>query len=415
MASPAPMAESETKPFGLLQKLVEDNDLHGLEILLGKFNLFDALNLVRKEIRHSAFLAYLLSPHENHGLGDTFLKVFLQKTLSATNVDGLTPIDIHVWNLSDAEIQCEWQCIDIFIRDEAHRLAVIIENKIGSTEHDDQLNRYLELVREKHVGWSVIPIYLTVEGETPTNDQYISVGYSQVCDVIESIVELRRSRLDPDVAVLIEHYVEMLRRHFLQESKIAELCRKLYARHKEAFDLIYEHRPDRLQHIRELIESEINKNAELILDHSSKSSIRFIPKKIDLPIRGKGWTASGRMLLFEIENVEESLAVKLTIGPGEAAVREKLFEFSKQKPFNGTTKLYKQWTTIYRHKLLSNNDYALEDSDFDDKLVEEWKAFLEKDLPSLIGAFNRNQWVQAALNGTLPKTFGDFFEEASKA
>jgi hypothetical protein len=414
MASPAPIAESEAKAFSLLQKLIEDNDLHGLEILLGKFNLFDALNLVRHEIRHSAILAYLLSPHENHGLGDTFLKAFLQRALSANNVDGLTPIDIHVWNLSDAEVQCEWQCIDIFIRDETHRLAVIIENKIGSTEHDDQLNRYLELVREKHIGWSVVSIYLTVEGETPTNEQYISIGYGQVCKLIESIVELRKSRLDPDVVVLIEHYVEMLRRHFLEESKIAKLCQKLYARHKEALDLIYEHRPDRLQHVRELLESEINKNPELGLDHSSKSAIRFIPKKIDLPIHGKGWTASGRMLLFEIENVEESLAVKLIIGPGEAAVREKLFDLAKQKPFSGTTKLYKQWTTIYRHRLLSNKDYALEDSDFDDKLVEEWKAFLEKDLPPLIGAFNSNQWVQAALNGTLPKTVEDFFEEPSK-
>ena len=406
--------ESGTKAFGLLQKLVEDNDLHGLEILLAKFNLFDALNLVRQEIRHSAFLAYVLSPNESHGLSDTFLKAFLQKALSANNVDGLTPIDIHVWNLSDAEVQCEWESIDIFIRDKTNRLAVIIENKIGSTEHDDQLNRYLELVREKHVGWNVVPIYLTVDGETPTNEQYISFGYDQVCKLIESIVELRKSRLDPDVRVLLEHYVEMLRRHFLEESKIAELCQKLYARHKEALDLIYEHRPDRLQHVRELLESEIKTNSELVLDHCSKSAIRFIPKQLDLPMRGTGWTASGRILLFEVLNLEETLTMKLTIGPGDSQVREKLFELAKNKPFNGANKLYKQWTTIYGHRLLSKKDYALEGSAFDDKLVEEWKAFLEKDLPPLIGAFNSNPWVHAAFKGTLPKTFEDFFEEPSK-
>ena len=42
------------------------------------FNIFDVLNLRTSEVRtHSAFLAELLNPNGNHGLGDRFLRVFI--------------------------------------------------------------------------------------------------------------------------------------------------------------------------------------------------------------------------------------------------------------------------------------------------------------------------------------------------
>jgi hypothetical protein len=46
-----------------LEALVVDNpDLERLETLLGQFNIFEALDAVRQERRHSDFLAYLLDP-----------------------------------------------------------------------------------------------------------------------------------------------------------------------------------------------------------------------------------------------------------------------------------------------------------------------------------------------------------------
>lgn len=335
------VAEPDGKAYRLLQEFVGDNDLYRLEILLGKFNLFEAMNLMRQEIRHSAFLAYLLNPRQNHGLGDVFLKALLRRAL-AGNFEGVSPIHIDIWGFSEAEIHCEWQSIDVFIRDETHKLAVIIENKIDSTEHDDQLARYLSRIQKEHAGWHIVPIYLTVEGESPTDGRYVAIGYNDVCAIIESILQLRGSAIDPDVRVLIEHYVEMLRRHFLSESAVAELCQKLYARHKEALDLIYEHRPDRVQRVREFLEDDIRKDEKLALDHCSKSYIRFIPKTLDAPIlkQGTGWTASGRMLLFEVENYDKWLIAKLTIGPGKNDVREKLFEIAKHKPFDNPPKLY---------------------------------------------------------------------------
>ena len=54
-----------------LKSFIDDNeDLERLESILDRFNIFESLGLVRQEIRHSAFLRWLLDPSETHGLGD---------------------------------------------------------------------------------------------------------------------------------------------------------------------------------------------------------------------------------------------------------------------------------------------------------------------------------------------------------
>ena len=142
-----------------LEALVVDNpDLERLEALLDQFNIFEAIGAVWQELRHSDFLAFLLDPQQNHGLGDTFLKRLFQKVLVSTESDRMpiTPIDLDVWSLDEVFVRREWQNIDILLEDESHKLAIIIENKIGSSEHSDQLRRYYQYVHHQHPDWSII-------------------------------------------------------------------------------------------------------------------------------------------------------------------------------------------------------------------------------------------------------------------
>jgi hypothetical protein len=383
-------------PRHILEDFIRDIELQRLELLLGKFNLFEALKLVWHEVRHSDFLAYLLDPQQNHGLRDSFLKAVLQEALTGC-VNGVTPIDIDVWNLTSAEVRREWQNIDIFVRDETNHLAVIIENKIQSTEHGNQLARYYECVKKECVGWKIVSIYLTIERESPLNEQYIALGYDQVCQLIESLVALRRNAIDADVRVMVEHYAEMLRRHILSESEISGLCRKIYDKHKQALDLIYEHRPDRLQVAKECLERLISDGSDLVLVGKGKSNMRFLPKVLDTDVLRKGDdnASSGRILLFWVENFEESLAVKLVIGPGLSETREKLFQIAKFNPrlFASSLKLFPQWTTVYKHKLLGRPAYALTQEEFVGALEQEWAKFIEKDLPPLVAVFDSATWI----------------------
>ena len=385
-----PSAPAETEAArGILEDFVVDNtELEQLEQKLRRFNLFEALKLVWHEVRHSDFLAYLLDPECNHGMGDRFLKMILQCALKGNPNQTVTPIDIDVWNLASAEVRREWQNIDIFVRDEANRLAVIIENKVESEEHSNQLARYYECVAQECKDWKIVPIFLTKEGESPSDDRFIALGYDQVCGAIERLLELNGRALDSGVRTVIEHYAEMLRRYIVAESEISDLCRRIYSKHKQALDLIYEHRPDRQQLVRERLQEWVKQKPDVELDHCTKAFVRFIPKELDSDVfkQGSGWTPTGRMLLFEFTNTENDLIVKFIIGPGPTETRQKLFDLAHaNKPlFKPFAKIYQQWNTVYTHRLLNAKSYELPEDDFIEELHKQFSHFFEKDYVALV-------------------------------
>ncbi len=381
----------------VLEDFVFQNaDLQQLELLLKKFNLFEALNLWPYEVRHSKFLAYLLDPQQNHGLGDLFLKAFLQSAVKGKTCC-VTPIDIDVWNLGEAEVYREWRNIDIFVRDERNRFAIIIENKISSEEHSDQLARYYAIASRELIDWRILPLFLTVDASSASDAKWFAFGYDRVCAVVEDILK-RNTSIGSDVRLLMEHYAEILRRRILSESEISELCRRIYAKHKQALDLIYEYRPDRQQLVRETVEQLIQGNAALELDESTKTYIHFIPKKMDLPLLRQctGWTKSHRILMFEAVNEPTDLSIKLYIGPGVITVRQKLLDFASQHqpPFKTSSRGGTQWSTIFNRVLLNSKAYELHGDEFVAKLKQQWNEFIEKDLPTIVSVIAGEEWLQ---------------------
>ena len=100
----------------VLGKLIIDNqDLDSLESKLSGFNIFEAIGVVRQEIRHSNFIAFLLDPFENHRLGDLFLKKLLICVFLKRENPPLSPIGIDIADFEDVEIRREWRNIDILI------------------------------------------------------------------------------------------------------------------------------------------------------------------------------------------------------------------------------------------------------------------------------------------------------------
>jgi hypothetical protein len=143
--------------------VVDNTDLERLESLVTQFNIFESIGAVRPELRHSDFLAFLLNPQQNHGLRDVFIKKLLRQAISAA--DGVqvpvTAIDLDTWNLEQLEVSREWKNIDILLTDEGKHLIVAIENKIDTSEHSDQLERYWQTLQEHFPGRRILGIYLT--------------------------------------------------------------------------------------------------------------------------------------------------------------------------------------------------------------------------------------------------------------
>jgi hypothetical protein len=397
--------ENDTSPSHRDRKalqtfLVGNKDLDRLEALLDRFNILEALGVVRQELRHSDFLAFLMDPRGNHGLGDTFVKRLLQRVLIAAGdvSRSVTPIEIELWNLDRVEIRKEWRHIDILLLDEDHELAIIVENKIGTGEHSDQLQRYWETVEQHYPGWRVIGVFLTPDGTPPSHDAYLPMNYGSVCEVIDGLAENRASLLKPDVKTLMTHYTDMLRRNIVGDSEIARLSRQIYQKHKRALDIIYEHLPDVQTELQSVISSLIDEEPEVELDDSYKSKIRFGVPSWDTPalLSAQEWTSSRRTLLFEFWNYPGSLELKLYIGPAPDEIRTKLLDMAHAHPdvFSVPRRTSIKWTPIFTRRYLREEAYEdATDSDREKQIRHHWAKFLDEDLPRMDAVLREHEWI----------------------
>ena len=121
-----------------------------------EFNIFPVfLNSYDEVNFHSRFLTFLLNPNETHGLGNTFLELFLQQ---------------H--NIPDFDLTCvdafqEVEKIDILIKNSLNQ-SIIIENKIEAGDQETQLFRYI--TSRKKQDKIVYTFYLTLYGDEPSDN-----------------------------------------------------------------------------------------------------------------------------------------------------------------------------------------------------------------------------------------------------
>ena len=363
----------------LLEKFLQDEDLESLEDIVEEFNVFEVLGAVSQEIRHSNFLAWLLDPRGNHGLGDYFLKRFLWKTTSLgkeRGVQTIAPIEIDSLELNKVSVRREWRNIDILLVDDAQKFVCAIENKVGTAEHSDQLVRYARVCRNEFPDYAYHFVFLTVHGDAPSDQEWISVDYEFVRDSLERIIHAKEASLGDEVRIFVHHYCNMLRRYIMGESTIEELCQRVYSKHQRALDLIFEYRPDRQSEIRGILERLIRDDPDLELDDCSKGAVHFVPTSWASPHLqgGSGWTKSGRILLFQFKIGPDSLKLVLIIGPGDRTVRSRIFDAvaGARSTFSGASKkLYPMWTQIYKRDFLRSEDYEQHDMEWTEGRIKD--------------------------------------------
>ena len=396
-----------TQPIKLLEAFVIDNpQLDLLESLIAEFNIFEAMGAVRQELRHSDFLAFLLNPSEKHGLDDRFLKRFLMAVLSIDDEPPISPIRINVIDLSSASIERETQNIDILIHDMNSGLVCIIENKIFTDEHSNQLARYYQIIQRRYPNaTAIIPVFLTPDGIPPhdENSPYIPFRYGDVANMIEQVREAQASMLGADVNTMMRHYVTMLRRHIVSDSDIVELCQQIYRVHKGAIDLIIEHMPDLRKDLADYLADLIRSQPDLLLIRETKSYVDFILRDWqDIPEfnMGNGWSGSSAVLSIQFSNNQNQLNLYMALGPvadDHQYVREAIYEraYHNRDVFVGCRpKLYPKWSYLYKMPLLRRKDY--EDASVDDlaQIIEpKWERFLKDILPQL-----RHHLIQIQFN-----------------
>ncbi|MEA3439069.1 MAG: PD-(D/E)XK nuclease family protein [Chloroflexota bacterium] len=152
----------------------------------------------------SDYLAYVLNPDKN-GLGTEPLRALL----------GLVSAEFNGIDIQEADIYREYTLdsgrIDLLIIiDEA--LVVGIENKILSSESDNQTEYYAKVIRRDFTEYQKALIFLSPHGTQPSSKYFRAVSYRQLLDSFRRmpydwITDVKKSVLWEDFLQHLEEYI----------------------------------------------------------------------------------------------------------------------------------------------------------------------------------------------------------------
>lgn len=242
----------------LLDDIGEFKQVHKLG---DAFNIFEAVGMRTQEIRHSRFLAFLLNPSAPHGLDDHFLRGFLDYALVQNDASTMTRLDIMLADFSAVEIYTERDNFDITIRLPKQKLLIVIENKVKASEYQNQLRNYRELAMQQYPDENFFGIFLTMDGREGEDPSWLSIDYDTICVQLKALLEDSTLTLSADVRIAINHYLQLIRRHIVADEKLIEACKKIYIKHRHAFDLVIEH--GKVTLLGEAVKCFIDKTSEL--------------------------------------------------------------------------------------------------------------------------------------------------------
>lgn len=310
-----------TNEEALKNFLLDIDCLNELLPWTGRFNLFDVLRISRTEIRHSNMLAWLLNANENHGMGDAYVKALTQRLVANESTGRYDVFHLALMDFYSFTVQREWNNIDILLVSNEEKTLIAFENKVGSHEHGDQLNRYRKILEKAYPDYCRIYLYLTPDGELPSDEEHWDVmTYFDIVDMLEKV----SSGIDliPDVRLMIDNYIAVIRRDVVDDQQLIEICDKIYKKHQKALDLIFEHRVDNRGQIaatiRETLQQMSNDGFIILYANSTNSWLCFHTKEMDEvlpPLAGNNssW-GNNNIYNYWFGRTEDSLSIIFELG-----------------------------------------------------------------------------------------------------
>ena len=363
------------------------------------------------EAVHSNFLAWLLNPTANHGIGDYFLKNFLLLTGEPSAVRAVTD-----W--AGSTVQPEWHCVvdgtdsylDILILNRSARFLCAIENKILAPEGGDQLTRYRKGLEAAYPDYTRRYVFLSPWGtasQWPAEREYWKpMKYTDILGLVKQTAIDNDLAISDEVRVFLRQYAITLRRNIVPETtEMQRLAREIYLKHREAIALINRNQPDWVRETMQILKEAIAQQKGWVLDKEAPGYVRFRPDAWDgFPITrtGTGWEPSQSLLLYEFKFFGGKPWLELMLAPGtDETVREKLLEAAHQNPAAfryAANTLSPVWTKLHMEKeyILDDADYGVGwDNGTSHAKIMEW-----------VDDFARNQFP--AMNAVIVKCLRDY-------
>ena len=366
-----------------LEQLASSTALEDLERMLAEAksrpaepDLLGIVGVAGNESVHSNFLAWLLDPAANHGLGDYFLKQFLRATAAQSDA---VPAAIAAADWSQASVYREWYALvngargflDILVVNRSAPILCAIENKVFSPESVGQLSHYRKALENDYPGFTRHLVFLSPAGrrseETTEREVWTPADYKTVHNLVEQTVADNDGRISETARVILQQYAATLRRSIVPElnesAELQQLAREIYLEHREAIELIYRHRPDYVAESKQIFKEAVAQQKGWTLDKEDAFIVRFRSDAWDdfsATRTGTGWKPSQALLTFEFKFHNDKPWLQLVVSPGtDERVREKLLEAALQNPA-----LFRRTANSYFKILHSEAEYILDDSDY---------------------------------------------------
>jgi len=374
-------------------------DLMKINELSMRFNYFVIIKKEISENIHSDVLAWLFNPKENHNLQGAFLSQFAIRI----------GLNLKSNQLNDTIVNREKfftdnnKRIDILITDN-NSYFIAIENKIKTKQEKDQLIDYYQSL-DRRYGFikNQYYVFLTPEGDDPNHEKWEIFDYHQIYEILSAVIEQLNPKLDNNVKDFLDQYKTVIRRYVLMsKDEIKEICKKLYKEHKEALDIIYEHRMDKSQIINDLLLDIIN-DRKFLLDDYGKTKIKFTSQKLDSLLKdedSKNSSNIDRPIMFEFQNnyenkkkVDVRLLIKLESNGEKTEYRKNLFKLIKtdKKLF---PEAYKNESgncnTLWKMNFLSKTEYENLKIDEIKNLIADKMITFETRLTFFVDFFENN-------------------------
>ncbi len=204
--------------------------------------------------------------------------------------------------MNQCQIYREWNFIDILIKHPS--FIVVIENKILTSDHSKQLQRYRNIIEKYFPNInSKVYVYLSPYGDAPVctdeSNNYLSISYRAILSNLIKLLDIYGSFMSVTVKNYIADYIDIIEEKIMQESNVIELVKKLYENHREVLDFIFENKPDRLLECAPIFK-EIVKEKGYTYVGGNKGLCRFLPGDLVALIPKRGCPVNMACLMLEI-------------------------------------------------------------------------------------------------------------------
>lgn len=99
---------------------------------------------------------------------------------------------------------------------------------------------YLTFIRKSVEGFTIVPIYLTLDGEKPSNEHYFSLSYRQIERILSSILGLYQNQLQVNQLAFITDYHHLLKEKYFPNQEQIEQAITIYRDFSDLINSLFE-------------------------------------------------------------------------------------------------------------------------------------------------------------------------------